>query len=59
MSADRDDNLASPSTSPSESDVDEARRQAMVRFAKYSAPTLLAILLSGEAMATAVSGGDD
>jgi hypothetical protein len=32
-------------------DVDEARREAMLRLAKYTAPVMLAMLVSEKAMA--------
>jgi hypothetical protein len=32
-------------------DVDDSRRAAMLRLAKYTAPTMLALLLSDKAMA--------
>jgi hypothetical protein len=37
--------------SDDQADTDQARRDAMVRLAKYTAPAMLALLVSDQAMA--------
>jgi hypothetical protein len=46
MSSDHEKKPIEHSADPAERDVDESRRAAMIRLAKYTAPVMLALLLS-------------
>ena len=57
MSIKGEGNLVDPTANQTEGDVDESRRAAMLRFAKYTAPAMLALLLSAETASASGGGG--
>jgi hypothetical protein len=57
MSIKGEGNSVDPTANQTEGDVDESRRAAMLRFAKYTAPAMLALLLTADMASAATSGG--
>ena len=55
MSRDRENAPVDTRTSENGHDIDEKRRAAMLRLAKYTAPAMLAMLLSEKAVAQTIN----
>lgn len=51
MRTDDERSPVDPSADQAENDTDQARRDAMIRLAKYTAPAMLALLVNDQAMA--------
>jgi hypothetical protein len=43
-----DDTVTTENSKQAEEHIDQARREALSRFAKYTAPAMLAVLMSGK-----------
>jgi hypothetical protein len=55
MSTHSERNPVGPVADQAEDDTDQDRREAILRLAKYTAPAMLAMLLSNKAMAASLT----